>query len=84
MATFRPPQRVGGPGLQDLIGNLQNPLGGAFGDRIADAPPRLNVAAEALDARQIERGATQQGDRLGLALGGCAGDLAVCLFAFTA
>lgn len=50
----------------------------------SSAPPVLNVPTAALDAWQIQRGATEQGDRFGLTFAQAArGDLAVVLLALS-
>src|ERR1043166_3886606 len=53
-------------GLQDLICRLQDPLCRSLWDRIAGAPPRLDVPAAVLGAGQPQREQTQERHAFGL------------------
>src|SRR5258706_2404407 len=72
-----------GARFENLIRDFEHSLRGPFRDRVARAPPRLDVAAAVLDTRQIKRGAAQERDCFGLTLAEAArGLLAVGLLAF--
>ena len=43
-------------------GGFQDALGGAFRDRVATAPPRLDIASALLDAWQVHSCQAQEGD----------------------
>ena len=53
------------PVFRILVGNLEDALSGSLWNRIALPVPVVNVATTALDAGQVQRRQTKQGDRFG-------------------